>query len=217
LLGPDWLITLKYAKRSLQLRGNVMAMSMKKGVQPINIVILALCSAIATVLAIISVQLIPVVTIPGVSGLFLAAGFYVPFGLWWGIWGALAGGISGFLLIAAGTPVPLASFFFIGDLLEAVVPLIAFRVLKLDVGLRNAKSLVGYIIFGVIGGALISSLVGPTGIVVTAGLSMDAWLPTFIPWLIGDMIVIAVIGIPLLRILTPVIERMPGYVKGYLS
>jgi hypothetical protein len=191
--------------------------TLRKGVQPIHIVLLALCSAIATVLAIISVQLVPVVTIPGVSGLFLAAGFYVPFGLWWGIWGAVAGGISGFLLIATGTPVPLAVFFFIGDFLESLVPLIAFRVLKLDVGLRNAKSVIGYIVFGVIGGALASALIGPTGIIVTAGLSMDAWLPTFIPWLIGDMIVILVIGIVLLRVLTPVIERMPGYVRHYLS
>jgi integral membrane sensor domain MASE1 len=189
----------------------------KKGVQPIHIVILALSSAIATVLGIISVQLVPVVTIPGVSGLFLAAGFYVPFGLWWGIWGALAGGISGFLLIAIGTPVPLAAFFFIGDFLEPFVPLVAFRVLKLDPGLRNTKSVVGYLIFGVIGGALASALVGPTGIIVTAGLSMDAWWPTFVPWLIGDIIVILVIGIILLRVLTPVIERMPGYVKRYLS
>lgn len=189
----------------------------KKGVQPIHIVILALSAAIATVLGIVSVQLFPVLTIPGVSGLFLAAGFYVPFGLWWGIWGALAGGISGFLLIATGTPVPLAIFYFVGDFLEPLVPLVAFRVLKLDPGLRNAKSVVGYLVFGVIGGALASALVGPTGIVVTAGLSMDAWLPTFIPWLIGDIIVIVVIGIILLRVLTPVIERMPGYVKGYLS
>lgn len=192
-------------------------MVVRKGIQPIHIVILALCSAIATVLGIISVQLFPVLTIPGVSGLFLAAGFYVPFGLWWGLWGALAGGISGFMLITTGTPVPLAAFFFIGDFLEPLVPLIAFRVLHLDVGLRNTKSLVGYLVFGVIGGGLASALIGPTGIIVTAGLSMDAWLPTFVPWLIGDMIVIAVIGIPLLRILTPVIERMPGYVKSYTS
>jgi len=191
--------------------------AVRKGVQPIHLVILALASAVCTVLAIISVQLFPVLTIPGVSGLFLAAGFYVPFGLWFGIWGALAGGVSGFMLIATGTPLPLASFFFVADFLEPLVPLVAFRALKLDVGLRDRKSLIGYILFGVVGGGLASAFVGPAGIVVTAGLDPAAYWPTFIPWLIGDIIVIGVIGIPLLIALTPVVERMPGYVRHYFS
>jgi integral membrane sensor domain MASE1 len=188
-----------------------------KGFQPSHLIIFILSTVICTILSIISVQLVPVLAMPGASGLFLAAGFYVPFGLWFGIWGCLAGGISGFLLIATGTPLPLACFFFIGDFLEAFIPLIAFRALKLDISLRDPKSFTGFIVFGVIFGSVASALIGPAGVVVTAGLHPNTYLPTFVPWLIGDIIVIAVVGIPLLMALSPVIKKTRGYVKGYLS
>lgn len=141
----------------------------------------------------------------------------MPFGLWFGIWGCIAGGISGFLLILTGTPLPLAVFFFFADFLEPLVPLIVFRSLKLDVGLRDAKSFVAYLVAGVVGGGLVSALIGPAGIVVTASLDPSAYWPTFVPWFIGDMIVIAIVGIPLLIALTPVVKRTAAYVKGIVS
>ena len=183
----------------------------------VHLATLAFSSAICTILSIISVQLVPVLTLPGASGLFLAAGFYVPFGLWFGLWGCLAAGISGFLLVLTGTPITLAAFFFVADFLEALIPLIAFRTLKLDANLRDVRSLIGYTIFGIFFGSVTSSLIGPAGVIITAGLHPSVYWPTFVPWLIGDMIVIAVVGVPLLIAISPVIKKTSGYIKGYLQ
>jgi len=140
----------------------------KPGVTWRHLVVTALATGVATILALYAVIAAPVPPFPGVSGLYLAAAIYVPLSLWLGIWGCLAGYFSCVILgFISGFGV-WSFYWALADLFEGLVPLLAFRVLKADVDigkdLKRPKEL--YILLAVLVINLIISAVA-TALVLT--------------------------------------------------
>ncbi|MHA1805781.1 MAG: hypothetical protein ACTSU4_14790 [Promethearchaeota archaeon] len=105
----------------------------KPGVTWRHLVVTALATGVATILAIYAVIAAPVAPFPGVSGLYLAAAVYVPLSLWLGMWGVLAGYIS-CVILGFVSGFGIWSFYWaLADLFEGLVPLLAFRIAKADV------------------------------------------------------------------------------------
>ncbi|MFX1593324.1 MAG: hypothetical protein ACFFB6_07160 [Promethearchaeota archaeon] len=106
----------------------------KPGVTWQHLVVTALATGDAALLAIYAVIIAPVAPFPGVSGLYLAAAIYVPLSLWLGIWGCLAGYFSCVILGFVSTPFGAVSFIWsLADFVEGLIPLVAFKLLKADV------------------------------------------------------------------------------------
>jgi len=93
-----------------------------------------LATAIAYVLAVLSSLIFPVLGAPGVSALYVAAAVYVPLGIWMGMWGALAGYFSCFFLglYPSGYTVIQSAVWSFADFIEAFIPALLFRLLKVD-------------------------------------------------------------------------------------
>ncbi|MHA1488352.1 MAG: hypothetical protein ACTSRI_01705 [Promethearchaeota archaeon] len=117
----------------------------KPGVTWRHLVVTALATGVATILALYAVIIAPVAPFPGVSGLYLAAAIYVPLSLWLGIWGCLAGYFSCVILgFVSGFGV-WSFYWALADLFEGLVPLVAYRAFKanVDIGkdMRRPKAL----------------------------------------------------------------------------
>jgi len=107
--------------------------------QPIVCII---ATIVCTVLAIWAVVETPVPPAPGVSGLYVAAAVFVPLALWFGLWGVLAGYLSCiFMALYIGYTPEFAVLWSLADLFEGLIPLLAFRLLKVeqDYSLRKPK------------------------------------------------------------------------------
>lgn len=93
-----------------------------------------LATAIAYVLAVLSSLIFPVLGAPGVSALYVATAVYVPLGIWMGGWGALAGYLSCFFLglYPSGYTLIQSAVWSFADLIEAFIPGLLFRLLKVD-------------------------------------------------------------------------------------
>lgn len=120
-----------------------------------HIVSFSLATAISYVLGVVSNIIAPVLGAPGVSALYVSAAIYVPLGIWMGMWGALAGYISCFFLgLYPSGYSPIQSFIWSWcDFLEAFVPLLFFRLLKIDPDFtlrkpKYAKIMVPFIVIG---------------------------------------------------------------------
>ncbi len=84
-----------------------------------------------TVLAIWAVISAPV-SVPGVSGLYIAAAVYVPLALWFGMWGCIAGYLSCiFMGLYLGYSLDFVLVWALADFFEGFVVLVAYRQLKL--------------------------------------------------------------------------------------
>jgi len=99
----------------------------------LHLVTFAIVTGICTVLAIFAVISAPVPPAPGVSGLYIAAAVYVPVALWFGLWGAMAGYVSCVLLgLWTGMPILFVLWWSLADFFEGLLPLLAFRLFKVD-------------------------------------------------------------------------------------
>jgi hypothetical protein len=124
----------------------------KPGVTWRHLVVTAIATGVAAILAIYAVIAAPVAPFPGVSGLYIAAAIYVPLSLWLGIWGCIAGYFSCVILGFVSGFGAWTFYWSLADFFEGLVPLLAFRIFKADVdlgaNLKRKKEL--YIILGVL-------------------------------------------------------------------
>jgi hypothetical protein len=82
---------------------------------------------------------------PGVSGLYVAAAVFVPLALWFGVWGVLAGYLSCiFMALYIGYTPEFAVVWSLADLFEGLIPLLAFRFLKVEPNYRLEKPKITY-------------------------------------------------------------------------
>lgn len=110
------------------------ARTVKRGITWMQIVTFAFATAISYVLAVVSSLIFPVLGAPGVSALYIAAAIYVPLGIWMGLWGCFAGYISCFFLglWPSGYSVIQSFIWSWADFIEALVPALVFKALKVD-------------------------------------------------------------------------------------
>jgi len=126
----------------------------KPGVTWEHLVVTALATGAAALLAIYTVIGAPVAPFPGVSGLYLAAAIYVPLSLWLGLWGCITGYFSSVIFgFLANLFVPhVVLIWSLADFIKGLIPLLAFRLFKanVDIGADLKRKNELYILLGVL-------------------------------------------------------------------
>jgi hypothetical protein len=165
------------------------------------------------------VAAISVSFIPGVAALYPATAFEAAFGSWFGIWGAIASYAG---LVVAGSAsgwfsLPLGLLLSTSDFLMALAPAALVRLKLLDPAIpriRDAITFVlGTLLFGSVPGSLIYNYVN-----LSAG-AFKGWNTYWVAvagWNIGNLVVLIVIGLPLMKFGTLVIKRMDLYVSRWM-
>ena len=194
-------------------------------VMVVSLVTYAVAAGVYTILSWLGVIALPL-GIAGVSALFVAIGFGIPFAIWFGGWGIVIGYIGTFLGagILAGTPVLLAIPFAFVDWIQFGIPLIAYRTLARRLGLdplgRDVYTLRGFLFFFVFAVVIpngTGSLYGFTILRAGGLVPPNAYWPGIAAWWVGNMIVTIIIAPILLRVLTPVIERYGLATRGVIT
>ncbi len=123
------------------------------------LIILILITIINSLLARFGVIAVPVG--PGSSGLYFSVAFMIAFSLWFGAWGVSAAYIG--CVIGAGMPAGIPFnvnlYWSLSDIWQVIIPLIAFKALNADVGLRTRKDFLIFLVFGL----FLNNRQGPAG------------------------------------------------------
>jgi hypothetical protein len=176
----------------------------------LEVIIIALSSAIYAILGVISAS---ITIVPGLPLFYAPEGFILPATLWFGGWAGI-GAFFGTILASPfyGQGYDLGVLYGLCDLIVPFVGAYAIRMLGADIGLRNAKSFVIFLVFGTVVNVLIEALLGnlvsyavgfyTLGFALTAGV---------FAWFTGSFSGTLVIGGILLRALTPYFEKSPLY------
>ncbi|RLE64981.1 MAG: hypothetical protein DRJ47_06360 [Thermoprotei archaeon] len=161
-----------------------------------HVVSFALATAVSYVLGVVSSLIFPVLGAPGVSALYVAAAIYVPLGIWMGLWGALAGFISCFFLgLWPSGYTPIQAFVWaLADFIEALIPALFFKLLKIDPDFtlkkpKYTKLMAVLIVFG----ALLLLL--GVGVQVTLGQAFGEPFTTFYVYTVYIGSLLAALGI----------------------
>jgi integral membrane sensor domain MASE1 len=180
-----------------------------------RLVAVAVAAGVYTVLSWLGVIALPI-GIVGVSSLFIAIGFGIPFAIWFGAWGLLIGYLGTFIGpgLLGGTPLLVAIPFSFVDWFQLGIPMLAYRGLANRFGVDpmgkdvyTARGIIFFVVFGVILPNAAGALYGITILSVGGLVPPEAFWPGVIGWWVGNMIVSIIIAPILLRGLSPVVER----------
>ncbi|HVP96427.1 hypothetical protein [Methanoregula sp.] len=157
-------------------------------------------------------------TLPtGVATIYIAAAFMLIFTLWYGMYGAIAAYIGGFLGagLFSGMPTTVAIYFSLADLWMVLVPLAAFRIFDVNVGIESRRDLFHLILFGAILNNVIAAAWGSLSLAMGGVTGWGNVMGVFLPWLIGNAIIIVIIVPLVLHRFTPSVAKSKVFVKNY--
>ncbi len=156
----------------------------------------------------------------GISALYIAVAFMILFTLWFGAYGAIAAYAgtfigSGLLSTNGVIPVDVAIYWSIAGLLQVLIPLVALRSFEVDLTLENRRDWTLLLLFGVLINNIVGAAWGAYTLALGNVITSSQIGSVFTLWLIGNIIVTAIIVPLALRHFTPKIQRSKLFVKYY--
>lgn len=148
-------------------------------------------------------------------GIFLAITVIIAFALWFGVWGVFAAYIAGFIGagIPLGLPLEMNLLFSFSDALQALIPLLAFRLLNADESLSSLRDVGVYLVFGWLLANIVGGLWGTFSVVAAGVIPMQQALSFFTSWVLGNLFVTFLVTTVLLIFISPYISRKGLYIK----
>jgi len=178
----------------------------------LTIVLIIINTAIARFIAIrspLGTSWIPII--------YPAVAFMILFALWFGAYCAIAAYVGCFIGagILTGIPPEVAIYWAFADLWQVLIPLVALRMLQVDLTLSTQRDWIMVVLFAV----LINNAFGAAWGAVTLALGkVIEWASVssvFVSWFTGNIIVTTLILLPALFYLTPKVMKSKLYVKEY--
>ena len=143
-----------------------------------------------------------------VSAFYIGSAFFTAFAIWFR-WKALIAMYIGLLLgaLLAGTFTIFAFILALGNVFGAMIPMLVFSSRRFSKELRSLKDYIAYILSATVGQNVISAIYVLGGFVLFGIIPGTAFKVAFTGWVVGGIIVSLVIGIPLLKFLSPYLKR----------
>lgn len=140
-------------------------------------------------------------------------------GIWFGIWGVIAGMFFPFISnsLSGSAPIPVSAAYLPGNLVQSALAALAFRWFDADPRLRTARDWLVWIIPGV----LIANFVGAfwgTYVLSWFGLITEsARVTALFGWWLGNSIPSLIFGSIILKYVSPMVMHTKSFVRGWLA
>lgn len=179
-----------------------------------QIAIIALATALYAVLNWFSAAF---QVVPGASLIFPATAIAIVMTIWFGFWGAL-GAYFGTIIgnFAWGTALQVGITGGVHDMLEGMIVAVPFFIWALRRDLPNISTLTIYVVLAAVGTGA-NALLGNLNYVLWGVYPLDAVVAGIWPWWLADFVAALVLGIPLLRFLTPFVQRTGLYHQYFFA
>jgi len=171
---------------------------------------------INTALTYLAVILFPAAA-KGVALFYFPVAAMLLFTLWFGAYGAIAAYAGSFLGggLLSGLPFEVSIFSAFANLWQVLIPLIAFRVFDVNVGIENSRDLFHLVLFGVILNNVVGAAWGAYTFVAGHIVPTTQMTATFSVWWIGNVVATIIIVPICLRHFTPKIRKSKLFVNNY--
>jgi PAS domain S-box-containing protein len=152
----------------------------------------------------------------GISGFWPAFVVQAAGGAWFGGWGVLAAMLFPIFTNALAN-VGLSGIlgFIPANLAQGLIPAWAFRHFHADPAIPGRKGLIFYAIWGALIPAAAGGLIGSLAVILFGQAHWNEYLPIAVKWAVPDMVVSFLIGVPIMRELTPLWRNLGMLVKDW--
>lgn len=137
--------------------------------------------------------------------------------IWYGGWGGIAGSIFPLIsnLISGSAPLPVSIAYIPGNLAQSMIAGWAFRQFNADPRLRSAKDWITFTVWGIIVSNLIGAGWGSFTLKAFGLIAPGAHLTVFIGWFLGNSVASWILGVVMLRFISPIVLKTKTFCKGY--
>ncbi len=152
----------------------------------------------------------------GVTGFWPAIVVQVLGGIWFGMWGVLAGVIFPFISnTLAGAELYVSFWYLPSNFIQGFLPALVFRLLKVDPRLRSPRDWFHYLWSGAVVNNFLGALWAVTAL-RSLGLITVSNIPLFFSsWIIGNGVPAFILGVIFLKFLSPKIINHPTFCRGW--
>ena len=135
--------------------------------------------------------------------------------IWYGGWGALAGSLFPLIAnsIAGSAALPISIAYIPGNFAQSVIGALAFRKFDCDPRLRSAKDWVVFLVFGVFLANAVGAFEGVCVLYLFGMVTVDIIPVSFVGWWLGNSIASAILGVIMLKFLSPLVLKTKTFCK----
>jgi PAS domain S-box-containing protein len=152
----------------------------------------------------------------GFSAVWPALVVQIAGGIWFGGWGVLAAMLFPIVSNALAGVGPLGIIGYIpANLMQGLLPAWAFRHFHLDPALPGRKGLLSFVLWGAIVPPTGGAIIGAAAVVLFGQASWSTYPSLVWKWAAPHYVVAIVIGIPVMRIFTPLWRDLGATVSGW--
>jgi hypothetical protein len=153
----------------------------------------------------------------GFAIVYIAAAFMLLFTLWFGMYGAISAYVGGLIGggLLSGMPATVALYFSLANLWMVLIPLVTFRIFKVNVGMESGRDLFHLVLFGTIINNIVSAAWGATSLALGGVITWSAFGSVFFPWVIGNVVIILLIVPLALSQFSERVSRSKVFVRDY--
>ncbi len=137
--------------------------------------------------------------------------------VWYGMWGGLAAFIFPLIsnAMSGSAPLPVSLAYIPGNLIQGIAAGWVFRQFALDPRLRSAKDWLGFTLVGILAANAIGALWGTLVLRWFGLITPDAHLVAWAGWFLGNSVASWVLGVLMLKFISPLVLRTKAFCKRY--
>ncbi|WP_273836990.1 hypothetical protein [Halococcus sp. PRR34] len=137
--------------------------------------------------------------------------------VWFGAWGIIAGTLFPVIsnTISGSAPIPVSIAYIPGNLVQTALAAVALKQFNGHPALRERRDWILFIGIGVLLANLLGSLWGTSVLLAFGLITAEAFPVVWLGWMIGNSVPGIILGVVLLKYVTPVIIDSKAFVKNW--
>ena len=180
----------------------------------VHIVMLALFTGIGIVVGTFGSLAIP---IGFVSAFWPGQAIQAVGSVWYGMWGGIAAFVFPLIsnAMSGSAPLPVSLAYIPANFVQGMAAAWAFRYFKCHPALKSGRDWLMFTVFGIIIANIFGAGWGSSVLRVFGLITPDSHLVVFGGWFIGNSVASWILGVLLLKFLSPLVLRTKAFCKGY--
>ena len=136
--------------------------------------------------------------------------------IWYGGWGAIAGIVFPMISnsISGAVALPISICYIPGNLAQAAIGAWAFHKFDCDPRLKSAKDWIVFLLFGTVLANAIGAAEGNLVLYLFGMITVEAIPVSFFGWFVGNTVASAILGVIMLKFLSPLVMKTRTFCKG---
>lgn len=136
--------------------------------------------------------------------------------IWYGGWGGVASIVFPIIsnAISGSAALPVSLAYIPGNLAQGIVAGLAFRMLGADPRLTSKKDWIVFTVFGILVSNIIGAGWGSSVLRAFGLITPEAHLTVFLGWFLGNSVASWILGVIMLKYISPIVMKTKTFCKG---